>query len=408
MTGLGAAPNDRRDMKILTLTDVSFPRVNGVSTSIATFLKEYRQRGHETLLIAPSYEGLEVGVAASSQGDVVRIPSRRIPFDPEDRFMRGKQVLAMAASLARQSFDILHIQTPFVAHRVGVRLAARLGIPAVETYHTYFQEYFHHYVPFMPHSMSRMISQRFSRRQCDRVDAVVVPSRAMEKALEDYGVTSPIHRIPTGLRLDELSNGDGDGFRRRRGIPPARPVVLNVGRMAFEKNLDFLLKVVAKVRRTVPDILFMLAGEGPAIPHLRKQVSKLGLDDHVLFIGYLDRQSELLDCYRSANAFIFASRTETQGLVLLESMALGVPVVSTAVMGTIDILSPKRGALVVPEDVSEFSAAVERLLTSPELQGTLGQEAREYVDEWSAGAMAECMLDLYASLIEERSQGMVA
>ena len=122
-----------------------------------------------------------------------------------------------------------------------------------------------------------------------------------------------------------------------------------VGRVAHEKNIEFLVKVFAKVRETIPDAMLVIAGEGPARESLRQLVARLGLDADVHFAGYLDRNTGLLDCYAAANVFVFASRTETQGLVLLEAMAQGAPVVSTAELGTRSILKPGCGALVVEE-----------------------------------------------------------
>jgi glycosyltransferase involved in cell wall biosynthesis len=129
-------------MNILMISDVYFPRVNGVSTSIQTFRRQLERLGHPVTLIAPDY-----GRAAADEGGILRIPARRVVLDPEDRMMRARAVFRRLDTLARQRFDIIHIQTPFVAHHVGVRLSRRLNIPRVESYHTFFEEYLYHYVP---------------------------------------------------------------------------------------------------------------------------------------------------------------------------------------------------------------------------------------------------------------------
>ncbi|MEO1085885.1 MAG: glycosyltransferase [Acidobacteriota bacterium] len=385
-------------MKILYLSDVFFPRVNGVSTSIATFMTELRKLGHTVHLVAPSY-----GDEPPEDG-LTRVRGWTVPFDPEDRFMGLRAVMRAAEGLLDDhDFDLIHIQTPFVAHRAGVRLAKRTGLPLVETYHTYFQEYLFHYVPFAPRALMRGLARTFSRSQCNRVDAVVVPSRAMEQALRDYGVTNRMERIPTGLRPEDFEHGDGAAFRRKHGIDPGRPTLVHIGRVAFEKNIDFLLRVLKRVSAEVPKVLLVIAGEGPALPSLHKQTRELGLDDRVKFVGYLDRGGELMDCYRAADAFIFASRTETQGLVLLESMALEVPVVSTAIMGTKDILEPEKGALIAQEDETDFAGAVTRLLTDEALHAQKSREAREYaLGEWNAAVMARRLSTLYEDLVSAK------
>jgi glycosyltransferase involved in cell wall biosynthesis len=378
------------------LSDVYFPRVNGVSTSIQIVRRELERRGHEVVLVAPAYPRQPLST------DVVRVPSRGVPLDPEDRALRVAALRRHVAGLAPQRFDLVHVQTPFIAHREGVRIARAFGLPIVETYHTFFEEYLHHYLPLVPRTLTRWVVRAASRRQCNRVDRVIVPSPAMRELLRRYGVATPVAVIPTGLDFDELTRGDGERFRRLHGIAQNRSTLVHVGRMAREKNIDFLLEVVARVRRTVPTVLLVLAGEGPALAGLRQRALELGLEGHVLFVGYLCRERELQDCYRAGDVFVFASRTETQGLVLLEAMALGVPVVSTAAMGTLDIVAPEQGALRAQEDVDEFAAKVARLLAAPARRAELGRQAAAFARRWSAAAMADDLLALYGELVAAR------
>lgn len=379
-----------RSPRILMLSDVYFPRVNGVSTSIQTFRRDLDAEGCASVLVAPQYPE-----SRQDESGIVRVRSRYFPFDPEDRVIVARE-LERAVEALHCDFDLIHVHTPFVAHVVGLRLARRLGIPVVESYHTFFEEYFHHYLPYVPRAVLRAVARGVSRRQCNAVDAVVAPSPQMAEALRAYGVRSEIRVIPTGLDTNQLKGGDGAGFRARHGIAPDRPVALTVGRVAFEKNIGFLLPVIDRVRRSIPDVVFVIAGEGPALTTLQRQVGERGLADNVRFVGYLDRSGPLLDCYRSANVFVFASRTETQGLVLLEAMALGLPVVSTAIMGTQSVLDGAGGAIVVNEDEVQFASAVEMVLKNRETQASLGLRARQYVEaRWSSAEMAKRMLELY-------------
>jgi glycosyltransferase involved in cell wall biosynthesis len=172
-----------------------------------------------------------------------------------------------------------------------------------------------------------------------------------------------------------------------------------ISRIAHEKNVDFLLRMLVRLRATVPDVLLVIAGEGPAVPHVRQLTTQLGLDGHVLFTGYLERSGALLDCYRAGDAFVFASRTETQGLVLLEALALGVPVVSTAVMGTADVLRDAQGAVIAPDEEEGFAAAAARVLGDPELRRRLGTAGPADAGRWSAHALAERLAALYADVV---------
>lgn len=382
-------------MRILFISDVYFPRINGVSTSIETFRHKLRELGHTVHLIAPDYPG-----SSSDESDIMRVPSRQLPFDPEDRLMRFNWVMAHLEKLRDEHYDLIHIQTPFVAHYLGTKLSRLLDIPCIETYHTFFEEYLHHYIPFVPKTIMGSVARRFSRHQGNSLDGMVVPSRPMMEVLRGYGVTTHAEVIPTGLEPESFVPGNGDDFRRKYGIAQDRPMLLFVGRVAHEKNIGFLLRVVDRVRKDIPEVLLLIAGEGPAREGLEHEADKLGLAENVMFIGYLDRHTELNSCYHSADIFVFSSRTETQGLVLLEAMAQGVPVVSTAEMGTRDVLREGAGAWIAKEELTDFSGKVIMMLEDTGVRTRLGEAGREYAHGWSAGKQTERMLSFYQSVIE--------
>jgi 1,2-diacylglycerol 3-alpha-glucosyltransferase len=381
-------------MRVLYVSDVYFPRVNGVSTSIGTFRADLDRLGIQTLLVAPRYPGH----AAAAERAVVRVAAGRVPGDPEDRRMRWGELTRALNALEREPFDLVHIQTPFVAHYAGVRYARRRGLPCVATYHTFFEEYLHHYVRALPRRIGRGLARVVTRSQCADLGALVAPSEALRQVLHDYGVETPVHVIPTGLSADRFQPGDGERFRTLAGLPPGRPLVSYVGRVAHEKNIDFLVRAFARVRQAVPAALLVIAGEGPAREPLRRRVEAQGLTDDVRFVGYLERNRSLLDCYAAASVFVFASRTETQGLVLLEALAQGTPVVSTAELGTRSILAPACGALICEELIEPFAAAVVRVLTDTGLRRELAGQARTYARGWSSLTMAGRLAELYQAL----------
>ena len=296
--------------------------------------------------------------------------------------------------------DLVHVQTPFVAHYAGVAAARHAGIPVVATYHTLFEEYVKHYAPFFPASWLRALARSFSRRQCNAIDAVIVPSAAISERLAGYGVTTPRHIVPTGIPVPARLPDESvrSAFRQRYGIDQERPVALFVGRVAYEKNIGFLLDAVELARATRPNLLLLIAGEGPALVALQRSVATRGLQASVQFIGYLDRLRELPACYAAADAFVFASRTETQGLVLLEAMAAGLPVVALAKMGTVDILGAGRGALVPEDNPYAFAQALLRLIGDPLLAARLAVEARAYAGQWSDDVLAGRLAGLYRGL----------
>lgn len=395
-------------MNILFLSDVYFPRINGVSTSIHTLRGQLLAMGHSVHLVAPDYYS-----PSDDESWITRLPARTLPFDPEDRLIRYGRALKILAHNVRGPYDLAHIHTPFAAHFLGLRLAAQMGIPCVETYHTFFEDYLHHYLPFLPRIAARPLARALSRSQCNAVDAVIAPSQPMRDALHGYGVKAPVAVVPTGLEQHSFVAGDGAAFRKRYDLPATRPLLLFVGRVAHEKNIGFLLRMLAQLIQTHPDALLLIAGEGPAQESVRRESEALQLGEHIRFLGYLDRHTELNDCYAAADVFVFSSLTETQGLVLLEAMAQAVPVVAIAEMGTKSILREGQGALVSPADVTLFAGRVAELLADSALRQRLGQAAACYAQQWSALSMTEKMLQFYqqvmaASALPERALAQAA
>ena len=302
------------------------------------------------------------------------------------------------ADLSARRFDVVHIHTPFLAHYAGLRFAREQGTPVVATYHTLFEEYLHHYVPLIPRKITGSLARRFSRSQCNQIDAVIAPSLAMREALLHYGIEKRIEILPTGLPAERFRPGDGPAFRRRHDLNQDRPLLLFVGRAAHEKNIGFLLEMMLALKALASDSLLLIAGEGPAAHSLRAQSTRMGLDGSVRFLGYFERSGELQDCYSAADAFVFSSLTETQGLVLLEAMAQGIPVVAIPRMGTIDILGPNLGCRPAPNDPTGFAQVVRDLLADRAACRALGEEGRRYAHTWASSTMAQRLSALYASL----------
>jgi len=385
----------------LIVSDVYFPRVNGVSTSIRSFRTDLARLGVNSTLVAPQYP-------EDAKDDVLRVPSRSVPRDPEDRIMGWRALRKCLSEVPREQCTMVHVQTPFLAHYAGVRLARERGVPVIATCHTYFEDYLHHYLPLLPEFAGSWLARSVMTRQLNAVDAVVSPSDQVRQRLLVYGVTRPIHVIPTGMTEDRFVAGDGQRFRERLGIGARQPVLLNVGRVAFEKNLSFLLAMFTHVRRLQSDALLVIAGEGPARNSLMREAAALGLGDAVRFVGNLDRETQLNDCYAAADVFVFASRTETQGLVLLEAMAQGRTVVSTACLGTRSVLTPESGAMVVDEDEEDFARAVMAALRDPARASDQGEKGRRWAARWSSRSMALRMSELYHEVQSETGGGLQA
>jgi len=386
-------------MNILFISDVFFPRVNGVSTSINTFATELKALGHQVTLIAPSYTDED-----KHEEWIVRVPSHKIYFDPEDRLMKFGKLKALLPWIREQHFDIIHIHTPFTAHYVGIHFGKKLDIPVVETYHTFFEDYLHHYLPFIPQFISRKLARTISRRQCNAVDGIVSPSKPMLDVLKQYGIKTPADVVATGLDASSFASVDGEHFRISHDIPLGQPMLLFVGRVAHEKNINFLLEMHVKLLKNHPDTLLVITGEGPAEESIKQSIDKLGITNKVRMIGYLDRSHELIACYKAADIFVFASKSETQGLVLLEAMAQGTAVVALAELGTKSILIEGEGVLIAKDDTHDFADKVSILLSDARKRQMIGERGRQYAQEkWGAGVLAKKVAKFYKSTINQKS-----
>ena len=392
-------------MKLLMLSDVYFPRVNGVSTSIRTFAESLSSLGHRVTIVAPEYGEHSGEGKYGSNGDyeIIRLPARKIFFDAEDFLIRASAVRDAVALLGKRHWDVIHIHTPFRAHQLGISLAKLTGRPTVETYHTYFEEYIGNYLPWAPKALLRLVARSASRKLCSQVDHLIVPSQQMVAVLEGYGIKRPHTVLPTGIDLREFTGGSGAEFRQQHGIAADRPTLVTVGRLAREKNTGFLLQVVQRLISEFPSVLLIVAGEGPDSGRLKQLSASLGLEENVTFVGNLDRRTTLLDCYRAGDVFVFASPTETQGLVLIEAMALGVPIVSTAVMGTATVLRDAHSARISDEDVGIFAGHVATLLRSPAERAILAAAGPIDAQAWSVDVLMGQALALYEKLASQRS-----
>lgn len=390
-------------MKILFISDVYFPRVNGVSTSIRTFRKELIDLGHEVHLIAPDYDDED----KYKEKWITRISSRKIYFDPEDRLMDYFKVKKLIPWIKKENFDVIHIHTPFVAHYLGLKISKLVSIPCVETYHTFFEDYLHHYLPFIPEFISRHYARWISKRQCNAVNGIISPSQPMLDILRKYQINTLAEVIPTGLEEKYFTRHSGEAFRLAQNIPTTQKVLLFVGRVAHEKNILFLLRMFKILLNKHPNTLLLVTGEGPAENDIRHEIKILGITNNVKMIEYLDQMDELPACYAAADIFVFSSKSETQGIVLLEAMAQGTPVVGIAELGTASILFEGKGSLIAKDDIQHFSDRVAELLSDEELYRRMSDEAFKYVKEnWSAKDQAKKLSNFYKTVIKhhERSK----
>jgi glycosyltransferase involved in cell wall biosynthesis len=383
-------------LKIALVTDTYFPRINGVSTSTQIFAEEFVKLGHEVHIYAPAYPN---SIDETNHLKIYRFPSLYLFFDPEDRLGMPWTEKKLVRQFVENKYDIVHTQTPFTIGGPAVKWARQSGAKVVHTYHTLFAAYTEHYIWFLPKSWGVWYAKNASRRYCNSCDLLITPSTEMQNVLLSYNVTKPVEVIPTGIRLERFQGKDRERFRKLKGYKPEDQVVLFMGRVAEEKNIDFLMRVVLRLKPQIPHLQFLIAGEGAAKKHLEKMTVDLNMGDYVHFAGYLSKE-DWRDCYAGSDLFVFASITETQGLVVTEAMAAETPVVAVGEMGIKDVMASGKGGLVTKLDENEFTEAVRKMLTDKALYAQKKSETLAEADKWSSTSMAKRMLEAYEKILK--------
>ena len=335
-------------------TEVYHPIVNGIVASVDGLASGLRALGHDVYCFAPAMPGYE----EPGSETVFRMPSLPLPAPTAYRL-----TLPVVSRRNRHAIinrlDILHAHSPFVTGWMAVRYARRLRIPLVYTYHTQLEEYAH-YVPFEPQATRRAAST-LTRSFANLADAVIVPTPSMREHLLELGVTVRVDVIPSGIDLTQFSSGTRNpALRESLAVRSGERMLLFVSRLAREKNVELLIDTVRACR--VP-VRLVIAGDGPERAALEARAAEFGVADRITFLGAVERQ-RLPDLYASADAFVFPSVTETQGLVLVEALAAGTLVIAADAPPIREVLD--GAGRLVPPQARAFAEAIAQVPLSPD------------------------------------------
>lgn len=377
-----------RSLRVGFFTEIYHPVVNGVVASVDALAEGLRQRGHQVYCFAPRVPGYD------EQPEVFRMPSLPLPTRTAYRLtlplVSRRHVNKVIKRLA-----LIHVHSPFVTGWMGMRYARRYGVPLVYTYHTQLEAYAH-YVPFEANA-TRYAASHLTRTFANLADAVVVPTPAMAARLRDIGVTARIEVVPSGIDVSHFGSGRrSDSVRARAGAGPGDRLILCVGRLAKEKNVELLFEALACADD--PTLKLAIAGDGPVRADLEARAAESGLSDTIRFLGVVGR-AELPALYASADAFAMPSTTETQGLVQAEALAAGIPVIAADTPQNREVLGD-AGRAVVP-NARAFAAAFRSIPHEP--IATEAVRTRHAAERFAIGAQIDRMQDLYASLVPSAS-----
>ncbi|MGH8579482.1 MAG: glycosyltransferase [Gammaproteobacteria bacterium] len=381
-------------MNILMLTNTFPPFVGGVARSVQGFVDEFRSEKHRVLVAAPMFDG-----ASQKETDVVRYPAIK-SFNGSGFSMPVPLPGRLAGALRAFQPDLVHSHHPFLLGTTALRIAASHDIPLVFTHHTLYEKYTH-YVPGDSPRLKRFVADLVAG-YCNLCNAVIAPSDSVAEVLRERKVVVPITVIPTGVDTRFFTAGDGAAFRATIGIPREAFVVGHVGRLAPEKNLDFLSRAVTRFLGEHRNGYFLLVGAGPSKKQIVAAFAADGLSQRLRAVGML-QNAELAAAYKAMDVFAFASHTETQGMVLVEAMAAGVPVIAVEASGVREVVCDGvNGRLLRRDSLEEFTAALRQLAgASTDQKRHIQAQAYETARQLDITHTAAKALQLYASLIEE-------
>jgi 1,2-diacylglycerol 3-alpha-glucosyltransferase len=373
-------------LRVGLFTECYHPIRNGIVASLDALSFALRARGHDAIFVTPEMPGYR-----DASDDVVRVPSLPLPT-------RTSYRLTVPYLSKAQSFSIVHTHSPFITGWLGARVARRTNVPLVFTYHTQLEEYAH-YVPFEARA-TRTAASQLTRSYANAAGAVIVPTLSMRARLRDLGVRTRIEVVPSGIDVALFARGRrSDALRRRLGVAPGESMILSVGRLGREKNLELAIEAFAKLGDAAARLVII--GDGPHREALERFAARAGVAARTTFAREFDR-SALPDAYASADAFVFTSVSETQGLVLVEALAAGARVVAVDTPQTREVLG--GAAEIVRSDAAALAAALERTLASSGAPPENDAVARRF----DAVAVGDRMIALYQDLLHARAPERLA
>ncbi|MDR1411667.1 MAG: glycosyltransferase [Spirochaetaceae bacterium] len=397
-------------MKIAMFTDAYWPRVNGVTVSVDTFSRALIKNGHEVMIVCADYPDSGGGFlsggnredgAAPYMPKIVRVPSIPVIISKEDRLAKFSKWFWVAKQVELFHPDIIHINTEFIIAEFGFFYGKIYNLPVLYTFHTMWEDYIANYMPPMiPVLLCRLFARFLLKNILRSPYKIIVPTPQIEEVVKKYKIKKETFLLPTGIdpAIFEHSGAETAGFREkfegRYPVLRGKRILLFAGRIAREKNLGFLLEVLPAIRSRYPETVLLFAGNGPDLEYFMQEAEDKGLGECCVFTGYMER-SDLALVYAMSDIFVFPSLTETQGLVTLEAMFSGIPVVAIGEMGTAMVMGGDNGGFMVKNDPGEFTARVLDLLGDPGLYRRKSEEARLHASAWSIDSLTRKLETIY-------------
>lgn len=377
-------------MRIAIFSECYTPVPNGVVTSIVNLRETLRSWGHTVYVFAPGSRQPE------DDEHIFRLPE--LPF-PRHPYHFARPFPRVKTNFPALKVDVIHCQHPFVVGNLGAELSEKHNIPMVYTAHSRYDMMVATAKSQMVRTMVPKAMQGIVRRFCGRADYVITPSKNTRDALREEGIRARYVVIPSGVRPPAPRPNARVDIRSQLGIPPEKPVLLYLGRLGPEKRVDLILESVAMMKHIglpepLRDFHVILAGDGQCRHDLEVQTAELGIQNRVTFTGMIP-PAEVGNWYSASDIFVFPSALETQGMVLLEAMTMGLPCITVNEGGASEMVVEGETGFCIPQTCHAFAKSMNRLLIDPALRQKFGEAGRVRAERFTPEAMAERVLDVY-------------
>lgn len=406
-------------MRIAMLTNNYLPFVGGVPISIQRLSDGLRNLGNEVFIFAPTYDD------EKEENNVIRYRS----FDK--KIANGCVIPNCMDPIIKQefeenSYDLIHVHHPILIGNTALSLGKKYGIPVIYTYHTRYEQYLHHLKPFSrlrshyEKEQIKIIKQMegkvidfsenkfipyYIRRFTKHCDMVFAPTALMKDHLMSQGAMTEIHVLPTGLNdlFFQKNQKEANIIRNKYG-KENQFLLCTVSRLEKEKNLEFLLRGMKQLKEKLGDqFRLLIIGDGTQRGELELKVAESGLKKQVTFVGTI-AQEEISHYYEACDLFAFSSKSETQGIVLLEAMAAGLPVVAIKASGVNDIVDNHFNGYTTNENEDEFSDEIQKLLLDKERYKRISAGASETANEYRSISISQKAEQFYKEAIILRGE----
>lgn len=386
-------------MRIGMFINYYIPSRGGMETSVINLSKGLQEAGHEVFIFCPNYPDWE-----EKEKNVFRYKSFCFNYDDFLYAIPVPPLSKMEDVVRSLNLDIIHSHQPFSLGWEATKFGRKLNIPVVLTYHIKYTDYYH-YVMLVPKKISQKIIRYIVNRNCGKCDAVIAPSGAIKQLLFDDGIKKSVYVIPSGIDIDQFAKDAGrrTELRGKYEVKENEVLLVTASRVVPEKNIDFLVRAFAIIRKTRKDAKLMIVGEGSFRDELEALVKELQLEYCVIFTGLLDKAG-MIAHYQAGDIFVFASLTETQGLVAVEAMAAGLPVVAVKASGIEDMIKSGQDGILTDNTEDNFAANTVRLIEDGELRNKMSASARINAREFCIAPWVNKIVALYKDLIRKKKE----